>query len=53
MVEKKNGTQTVLELWINVLKRKEYAHVFQREHRKNLIQLHVRFHRIDLPFYCT
>ncbi|KAH0446160.1 hypothetical protein IEQ34_025006 [Dendrobium chrysotoxum] len=34
MVEKKNGAQTVLELWINVPRSKEYARVFRREHRK-------------------
>ncbi|KAK8919126.1 hypothetical protein KSP39_PZI021993 [Platanthera zijinensis] len=37
-----NGTQTVLELWINVPKSKEYARVFRRELRKNQIQLYVR-----------
>ncbi|CAK9188669.1 unnamed protein product, partial [Ilex paraguariensis] len=37
---KKNGARTVLELRINVPRSKEYARVFQREHRKNLIQLH-------------
>jgi len=42
MVEKKNGARTVLELRINVPRSKEYARVFQREHRKNLIQLYVR-----------
>ncbi|KAH0988194.1 hypothetical protein GBA52_015371 [Prunus armeniaca] len=40
MVEKKNGARTVLELRINVPRSKEYARVFQREHRKNQIQLH-------------
>ncbi|KAF3452163.1 hypothetical protein FNV43_RR08261 [Rhamnella rubrinervis] len=38
--EKKNGARTVLELRINVPRSKEYARVFQREHQKNLIQLH-------------
>ena len=34
MVEKKNSTQTILELRISVLKSKKYARMFQREHRK-------------------
>jgi hypothetical protein len=42
MVERKNGAQTVPELWRNVLRSEEYARVFRREHQKNLIQLHVR-----------
>ncbi|KAG7014891.1 hypothetical protein SDJN02_22522, partial [Cucurbita argyrosperma subsp. argyrosperma] len=37
-----NSARTALKLRINIPKSKEYACVFQREHRKNLIQLHVR-----------
>jgi hypothetical protein len=42
MVESQNGAHNVLELWLNVVKSREYAYIFQQEHQKNLIRLYAR-----------
>jgi hypothetical protein len=35
-----SGAHNVLKLWLNVLKSREYACLFQQEHQKNLIRFY-------------